>query len=275
MEAQAGNESATISWHAPEKNPAASPLDGEPPCGCKEVSNYTVFINGEEHETTGTQITIPNLTNGKTYTVTVRANADPGKPFDSRETEPITVTPEGMSPFPMSYTMTVDGHLAGYSCEGCEIGNLLGADVTITGTQSVGECATVSYCEYRAETLTGTDYGYIPLTGGSCSFPLTVNLADEPNYLDGDPMLVLGERDGAIKGALDFTTHVQPPNHEECFAGLGLGTEGAFNDGSPASNWPLTQTVSPGAETSTWSVVSPQPEFGAYFDGVITITWHW
>jgi len=218
----------------------------------------------------------PTTSSDSTFEVTVKDK------LGSTETAKYTLKVNGPSPFPKSYTMTVDGHLAGYSCQGCEFGNLLGADVTITGTQSVGECATASYCEYRAETLTGTDYGYNdqfgPEAGSSCSFPLTVNMATEPHVLDGDTILVLGERDGVIKGALDFTTKVQPPNHEECFAGLGLGTEGAFNAGAPSSNWPLTQTVSPGAETSTWSVVSPQPqpEFGAvYFDGVITITWHW
>jgi hypothetical protein len=121
VQAQAGNESATISWHAPEKNPA-SPLGGEPPCACKEVSNYTVFINGEEHETTATQITIPNLTNGKTYTVTVRANANPGKPFDSRETKPITVTPVGIKITPAKLPLATEGkpYSAALSAKGGE-----------------------------------------------------------------------------------------------------------------------------------------------------------
>jgi hypothetical protein len=278
VHAQPGNESATISWHAPEKNPA-SPLDGEPPCACKEVSNYTVLINGEEREVTGTEITIPNLTNGKTYTMTVRSNADPGKPFDSRETEPITVTPEGMSPFPKSYTMTVDGSMAGYEGEDAGLNNVLGADVTITGTRTgTGPneaCATASYCEYRTETMTGTDYGYNTATaiGGDCSFPFTVNniVAEPYSILDAPTILVLGESDGVIKGALQIDTFVR--NQPECYAGLGLHTEGA--DVAPWSSWPLSQTVSPGAETSTWSVESPFPELGIHFDGVIAITWHW
>ena len=283
VQAQAGNESATVSWHEPEENPA-SPLDGEKPCACKRVSNYTVFINGEEHEITGTQITIPNLTNGKSYTVTVRANAEPGEPFDSRETEPITVTPE--IPFPMSYTMTVDGHLA-------ELGennpvNALGVDVTITGTRSE-ECATASYCLYdRAETMTGTLYGF-DVEGGEfgapCSLPVAATSLLSGNVAD-PIVMVLGESDSVIKGALIINAS---SSYQTCSAGLTLATEGAAetepNPDAEPSRWPLSQTVSPGAETSTWSVDAITGNHGGEggpilpnyspFDGVVTITWHW
>jgi hypothetical protein len=273
VQAQAGNESATISWHAPEKNPA-SPLDGEPPCACKEVSNYTVFINGEEDETTGTQITIPNLTNGKTYTVTVRANADPGKPFDSRETEPITVTPEGMSPFPISYTMTVVGHYAEPG-ENNPV-NALGVDATITASREpnepAGDCTTASYCQYSDETMTGTAYGFEVIEdqfGPPCSLPLTP--------YGGNSFMALRESDGVIKGGLAI---IADTYNQTCDAEVNLATEGA-SEGAEPSNWSLSQTVSPGAETSTWSVDAVTggnseggPEY-APFDGVATITWHW
>ncbi len=215
----------------------------------------------------------PTTSGESTFEVTVKDK------LGSTGTAKYTLKVNATSPFPKSYTMTVDGHMAGYGA-GAEVRNLEGADVTITGTRTgTGpneNCATASYCEYHTETMTGTDYGYSTAEGSlgeSCSFPFTANnLVAEPYaILDAFNTLVLGESDGVIKGALTISTDVR--NQPECGAGLGVHTEGA--DVAPWSSWPLSQTVSPGAETSTWSVESPFPELGIYFDGVITITWHW
>ena len=64
------------------------------------MTGYTIYLNGHEYLTIGkaTSITIPNLTNGLPYQVTVRANGKGDWPFNnSRETEPITVTPEDIT----------------------------------------------------------------------------------------------------------------------------------------------------------------------------------
>ncbi len=221
----------------------------------------------------------PTTSDASTFEVTVKDK------LGSTETAKYTLN---VIPFPMSYTMTVDGYMAGYTGEDAEYFSNEGADVTFTGTQAQvcpgdggTDChpdCTVTYCEYRTEMITGTDYGRRVNQEGSaletCSFPFTVHPVTEPHFLDGDTILVLGENDGVIKGALWLGTGVQSQNTDQypaCFSGLDLHTEGA--DVAPWSSWPLSQTVSPGAETSTWSVET-EPD-GSYFDGVVTITWHW
>lgn len=212
----------------------------------------------------------PTTADDSTFEVTVKDK------LGSTETAKYTLKVNATSPFPMSYTMTVDGSLTGWEGEEAQFNNVFGADVTITGTRAEQQCVpNASYCLYfyRAETMTGTDFGYTPESAlAVCSFPFTVNIVAEPHYLDGNPTMVLGESDGVIKGALDIGTDVQ--NHPECDAGLVLGSEGTRADADPFT-WPLSQTVSPGAETSTWSVEDIGYGIGPYFDGVITITWHW
>jgi hypothetical protein len=94
LSAEPGDESAKVSWQPPPANPG--PVDE--PCACKEVSGYTVYVNGEERAQVGpklTSLTLDHLTNGVTYQVSVRANSTAGPPLDSRQTEPVAVTPEG------------------------------------------------------------------------------------------------------------------------------------------------------------------------------------
>jgi hypothetical protein len=223
----------------------------------------------------------PTTSGDSTFEVTVKDK------LGSTETAKYTLS---VIPFPMSYTMTVDGHMAGYTGEDAEYLNNEGADVTFTGTQAQvcpgdggTDChpdCTVTYCEYRTEMITGTDYGWRVNQEGSaletCLFPFTVNPVTEPHFLDGDTTLVLGENNGVIKGALWLGTGVQSQNTDQypaCFSGLDLTTEGVLAAGPAPTTWPLSQMVAPGAETSTWSVETELD--GIYFDGVVTITWHW
>lgn len=224
----------------------------------------------------------PTTSDDSTFEVTVKDK------LGSTETAKYTLN---VIPFPMSYTMTVDGHLAELGEQDAQF-NQFGVDVTITGTRT-GDCATVSYCLYRAETMTGTVYGYTETEQGPdyplipCSSPFTVDPTENhlgslllgPDDLEATVM-VLGESDSVIKGALIINASSY---HNECWGGDDLATEGAADVGR--ANWPLSQMVSPGAETSTWSVDaitgshggegSPiVPEYSP-FDGAVTITWHW
>lgn len=94
LSAEPGDESAKVSWQPPPANPGPA----DEPCACKEASGYTVYVNGEERAEVGpklTSLTLDHLTNGVTYQVSVRANSAAGPPLDSRQTEPVAVTPEG------------------------------------------------------------------------------------------------------------------------------------------------------------------------------------
>jgi hypothetical protein len=223
----------------------------------------------------------PTTSGDSTFEVTVKDK------LGSTETVKYTLK---VIPFPMSYTMTVDGHEAELGEQNAQF-NQFGVDVTITGTRS-GECVTASYCVYRAEKMTGTVYGYIegeqetvyPLT--PCSSPFTVNPKENhlgPLLLGPDDLettvMTLGESDSILKGALiiDASSY-----YNTCWGGGDLATEGAAD--VERSDWPLSQTVSPGAETSTWSVDAITgtheegstlvPEYSP-FDSAVTITWHW
>ena len=93
LSAEPGDESATVSWRPPPVNPGPP----DEPCACKEVSGYTVYVDGEERAEVGpnlTSLTLDRLTNGVTYRISVRANSTAGPPLDSGQTEPVAVTPE-------------------------------------------------------------------------------------------------------------------------------------------------------------------------------------
>jgi hypothetical protein len=212
----------------------------------------------------------PTTAGDSSFEVTVKDK------LGSTETAKYTLKVNATIPFPKSYTMTVDGHQAGYQGEAA-LNNLLGTDVTITGTRSESCVATASHCPlylYRAETITGTNSGLSATEDAPCTFPFTVNLVKEPFYFGGEPaVMVLGESDGVIKGALIIQDEVRNP--PECYAGVAVGTEGTEADLGDPFTWPLSQTVSPGAETSTWPVESQAASMGVSFVGVVTITWHW
>ncbi len=91
--ATAGNQSATASWNPATTIPDASPITGYKVTAVNTTSNVETSINVPLC-TTACTATVPNLTNGATYRIQVRAESEAGG-LSKPGTAPGTLSPAG------------------------------------------------------------------------------------------------------------------------------------------------------------------------------------
>ncbi len=190
----------------------------------------------------------PTTSGDSTFEVTVKDK------LGSTETAKYTLKVNAASPFPKSYTMSYDAY---------EPGGLTSADVTITGTFNA-DCVE-GLCMYTTNSVTGTLYGYSvegPSPGTACSVPA--------DLASGESWISLQPTDGVFQGEAVISTASLTNG---CYAGVDANTPGAIS--SPPE---LSETLLPGAATSTWMMQANVPTAsGTSMVPMppVNITWHW